>query len=336
MKSLFKTLAQLALVAFIGFGLGGCVTTRVPTATTSPWQVVDLNTDANPLDVAFTDANHGFLVGSNRLILETNDAGASWSERSLDLPDEENFRLISIAFDGDDGWIAGQPGLLMHTTDGGQNWTRLFLDTKLPGEPYLITALGPNSAELATNVGAVYRTSDGGGSWDAEVSDAAGAVRDLRRSADGSYVSVSSLGNFYATWDKGQDVWQVHQRVSSQRLQSIGYQPDGRLWMVARGAQIRLNDNASDNESWSKPIIPITNGYGYLDMAWSDDGAIWAGGGNGTLLVSRDGGDSWERDPESAQAPTNFTRFVFDDSANQRHAFLLGERGLMLRWSAIS
>ena len=249
MKSLFKILAQLALVAFIGFGLGGCVTTRVPTATTSPWQVVDLNTDANPLDVAFTDANHGFLVGSNRLILETNDAGANWNERSLDLPDEENFRLISIAFDGDDGWIAGQPGLLMHTTDGGQNWTRLFLDTKLPGEPYLITALGPNSAELATNVGAVYRTRDGGGSWDAEVSDAAGAVRDLRRSADGSYVSVSSLGNFYATWDKGQDVWQVHQRVSSQRLQSIGYQPDGRLWMVARGAQIRLNDDASDNEA---------------------------------------------------------------------------------------
>ena len=70
MKSLFKTLAQLALVAFNGFGLGGCDTTRVPTPTTSPWQVVDLNTDANPLDVAFTDANHGFLVGSNRLILK--------------------------------------------------------------------------------------------------------------------------------------------------------------------------------------------------------------------------------------------------------------------------
>ena len=77
MKSLFKTLAQLVLVAFIGFGLSGCVTTRVPTATTSPWQVVDLNTEANPLDVAFTDANHGFLVGSNRLILETNDGGAN-------------------------------------------------------------------------------------------------------------------------------------------------------------------------------------------------------------------------------------------------------------------
>ena len=86
-------------------------------------------------------------------------------------------------------------------------------------------------------MGAVYSTSDGGGSWDAKVTDAAGAVRDLRRSEDGRYVSVSSLGNFYASWDPGQSVWQVHQRVSSQRLQSIGYQPDGRLWMLARGAK---------------------------------------------------------------------------------------------------
>ena len=36
MKSLIKSLAQLALVVCIGFGLGGCVTTKVPTATASP------------------------------------------------------------------------------------------------------------------------------------------------------------------------------------------------------------------------------------------------------------------------------------------------------------
>ena len=167
---------NLLLVLVLGVSLSGCVTTRLPVASTSPWQALNLDTEANPLDVAFTDANHGFLVGSNRMILETNDGGSSWSERSLDLPEEENFRLISIDFDGDDGWIAGQPGLLMHTTDGGNNWTRLFLDTKLPGEPYLITALGRNSAELATNVGAVYRTSDGGGSWDVVIGHSIGAA----------------------------------------------------------------------------------------------------------------------------------------------------------------
>ena len=328
MNRLLSSAANLLLVLVLGVSLSGCVTTHLPMATSSPWQAQNLETDSNPLDVGFTDRSHGFLVGSNRMIQETNDNGATWNERSLDLPEEENFRLISIDFNGDEGWIAGQPGLLMHTTDSGQNWTRLFLDTKLPGEPYLITALGKHSAELATNVGAVYATQDSGVTWEAKVSDAAGSVRDLRRREDGGYVSVSSLGNFYATWEPGDSVWQVHQRVSSQRLQSIGYQPDGQLWMLARGAQIRLNDEPGNLDSWSKAIIPITNGYGYMDMAWDGDGAIWAGGGNGTLLVSRDGANSWEMDPVGDRQPSNFTRMVFD----RERAFVLGERGNLLRW----
>jgi photosystem II stability/assembly factor-like uncharacterized protein len=109
-----------------------------PTAVTSPWQAIDLETQANPLDVSFTDPNHGFLVGSNRMIRETDDGGSHWNDRSLDLPDEENFRLISIDFEGPGRLDCWTTWLLMHSTDGGQKWTRLFLDTKLPGEPYLI------------------------------------------------------------------------------------------------------------------------------------------------------------------------------------------------------
>ncbi len=326
---LFPSLLSLLLVIALGFGLTGCVTTGLPIAATSPWQAVPLETTANPLDVAFTDGRHGFLVGSNRLIMETSDAGASWQPRTLDLPEDENFRLISIDFKGKEGWIVGQPGLVLHSTDAGGSWTRLFLDTKLPGEPYLITALGPKSAELATTVGAVYRTGDAGASWQALVSDAAGAVRDLRRSSDGHYVSVSSLGNFFATWDPGQATWQPHQRVSSQRLQSMGFQPDGNLWMLARGAQIRFNSEASDPEIWSKPMIPITNGYGYLDLAWDPKGSIWTGGGSGTLLVSGDGGRTWEKDPVGADQPSNFTRISFGEDGK---GFVLGERGTLLRW----
>ena len=327
--TLLRPLLGLLLVIGLGFGLSGCVTTGLPIAATSPWQPVALATKANPLDVAFTDSSHGFLVGSNRLILETNDGGASWAERALDLPEEENFRLISIDFRGEEGWIAGQPGLLLHTTDGGQNWSRLFLDTKLPGEPYLITALGPNQAELATNVGAIYETRDGGTNWQAEVEDAAGAVRELRRFNDGRYVSVSSLGNFFSTWDPGQGTWQPHQRISSQRLQSMGFQPDGSLWMLARGAQIRFNPAGGNVEEWGKAVIPITNGFGYLDMAWAPDGSIWTGGGSGTLLVSADGGKSWQKDPVGGQQPSNFTRISFSSDGK---GFVLGERGSLLRW----
>lgn len=329
LQRLLRTLSALALTLLLGVGLSGCVSTGLPAASASPWQPVDIHTKSNPLAVAFTDSQHGFLVGSNRLILETDDAGASWEERALDLPAEENFRLISVDFSGDEGWIVGQPGLLLHSTDRGQSWSRLFLDTKLPGEPYLVTALGRSSAELATNVGAVYRTRDSGNSWQAEVEDAAGAVRDLRRSADGRYVSVSGLGNFFATWNPGEGVWTPHQRVSSQRLQAMGFQPDGGLWMLARGAQLRFSADANSADDWSKPIIPITNGYGYLDMAWDPSGTIWAGGGSGTLLSSADGGKTWKKDPVGAQQPTNFSRIDFLPDGK---GFVLGERGSLLRW----
>ena len=325
MKRLLSSLTAL-LVAIV---LTGCVSTSLPTAQASPWEAVDIHTKSNPLDLAFTNGQHGFLVGSNRLILETNDAGASWTEMALDLPEEENFRLISVDFSGDEGWIVGQPGLLLHSEDAGQSWSRLFLDTKLPGEPYMVTALGRNSAELATNVGAVYRTNDAGSSWQAQVEDAAGAVRDLRRSPEGNYISVSSLGNFFATWNQGEARWTPHQRESSQRLQAMGFQPNGNLWMVARGAQLRFNDDAANPDEWSKPVVPITNGYGYLDMAWDLSGAIWAGGGSGTLLVSQDEGKTWQKDPVGEKQPTNFSHIAFFPDGK---GFVLGERGSLLRW----
>jgi len=325
MKRLFSSLAAIVLA----FALTGCVSTSLPSAQTSPWEAVDIHTKSNPLDLAFSDSQHGFLVGSNRLILETNDAGASWTEMALDLPEEENFRLISIDFSGEEGWIVGQPGLLLRSEDGGQNWSRLFLDTKLPGEPYMVTALGRNSAELATNVGAVYRTNDAGSSWQAQVEDAAGAVRDLRRSPEGNYISVSSLGNFFATWNQGEARWTPHQRESSQRLQAMGFQPNGNLWMVARGAQLRFNQDAANPDEWSKPIVPITNGYGYLDMAWDPNGSIWAGGGSGTLLVSNDEGKTWQMDPVGEKQPTNFSHIAFFPDGK---GFVLGERGSLLRW----
>ncbi len=338
MNRLLSYSVNFILVCCLVLGLGGCVTTRIPLASSSPWREVQLDTQANPLDISFVDENRGFLVGTNRLILETNDGGKTWKDRDLDLEDQENFRLISIDFNGDEGWIAGQPGLVLHTTDGGQNWIRLDLGNKLPGDPYLITTLGAEEAELATTAGALYMTKDSGQTWEGKVSDASGGVRDLRRSPDGNYVSVSSLGNFFATFEPNQENWEPHQRASSKRVQSVGYQPNGQLWMLSRGAEIRFNDESGDIESWEKPVLPIVNGYNYLDLAWDPNQNIWAAGGNGTLLVSKDGGKEWEIDPVGDSQPSNFIRILFEPSSDQgkTKGFVLGERGILLRWSELA
>ncbi len=303
----------------------------------SPWETIQLEDQANALDIDFINNNHGFLVGSNRLIMETNDGGKSWEKRSLDISAEENFRLLDIDFKGSEGWLIGQPSLVMHTVDEGKNWTRLSLG-KLPGQPYLVSTIDEGIAELATTSAAIYGTSNGGETWEAKVSDPSeqGGIRDLRRTAKGDYVSVSSLGNFFSTLESKSDTWIAHQRASSKRVQSIGFDPEGNLWMLSRGAEIRFNEDNNDIDSWTKPIVPILNGYNYLDMGWDPDGNIWAGGGNGTLIVSRDKGKTWSSDPVASNLPTNFikVKFLEKDELGDKKGFILGERGYILKWNS--
>ena len=337
MKKNFTRIPNLFLSVLLCFILSSCSSTGVKLNDTSPWKTIQFEDQANALDVDFIDNNNGFLVGSNRLIMESNDGGETWEKRNLDLPSEENFRLLDIDFKAEEGWLIGQPSLVMHTVDAGKNWTRLSLGNKLPGQPFLITTVDDGVAELATTAGAIYQTVDSGESWNAKVVDASGSggVRDLRRTANGDYVSVSSLGNFFSTLNSDSDTWIAHQRASSKRVQSIGFNPSGDLWMLSRGAEIRFNNDREDLESWTKPIIPILNGYNYLDLGWDPNGGIWAGGGNGTLIVSRDNGKTWNSDPIASLLPTNYIKILFLDKEqiDNKKGFVLGERGYILRWN---
>ena len=339
MKKFLTSIPNLLLSLLLCFVLISCSSNGVRMSESSPWKTIQFEDQSNVLDIDFIDNKHGFLVGSNRLIMESNDGGESWEKRSLDdILSEENFRLLDIDFKGTEGWLIGQPSLVMHSLDAGKSWTRLSLGNKLPGQPYLITTVNDGIAELATTAGAIYETSDSGESWKAKVIDASvsGGVRDLRRTSKGDYVSVSSLGNFFSTLDKDSDSWVAHQRASSKRVQSIGFNPEGNLWMLSRGAEIRFNEDSNDLESWTKPIIPILNGYNYLDMGWDPNGYIWAGGGNGTLIVSRDQGKTWNLDPVASVLPTNYIKIIFldKDELDTKKGFVLGERGYILKWNS--
>ena len=337
MKKILIAIPNLLLSLVLCFVLSSCSSNGVQMGEDSPWKTIQFEDQSNALDVDFIDDRKGFLVGSNRLIMESNDGGETWEKRNLDISSEENFRLLDIDFKGQEGWLIGQPSLVMHTFDSGKNWTRLSLGNKLPGQPFLITTVDDGVAELATTAGAIYQTTDSGESWNAKVVDASGSggVRDLRRTAEGDYVSVSSLGNFFSTLESNSDTWVAHQRASSKRVQSIGFNPDGNLWMLSRGAEIRFNEDNDDLESWTKPIIPILNGYNYLDMGWDPNGNIWAGGGNGTLIVSKDKGKSWNSDPVASGLPTNYIKIVFldNDQLQSKKGFILGERGYILKWN---
>ncbi|HEY9736828.1 MAG TPA: YCF48-related protein, partial [Trichocoleus sp.] len=202
-----------------------------------------------------------------------------------------------------------------------------------PGTPFLITALGSGSAEMATNIGAIYTTKDGGRNWQGLVEGAVGVVRNMARDEDGRYVAVSSRGNFYSTWAPGQREWRPHNRQNSRRLQNMGFDKDGKLWLVARGGQIRFSASRGSDD-FEEAISPeFTTSWGLLDVAYRTPEELWVSGGGGTLLVSPDGGQNWLKDRAVGDVPSNFNRVIFTDS---NHGFVLGQRGLLLKYEGSS
>ncbi len=209
------------------------------------WEVVNLPTapEVVLLDIAFVPDNpqRGFLLGTKQTLLETNDGGKTWTKKGLEAAQDEgfNYRFNSISFSGNEGYIVGKPPILLHTSNGGDSWERVPLNAKLPGTPVLITALpGEGQAEMTTDVGAIYVTSNAGLLWKAAVQETVdatlnrtvssgisgasfytGQFSSVKRSPEGKYVAVSSRGNFYMTWEPGQTFWQPHNRASARRLQ---------------------------------------------------------------------------------------------------------------------
>jgi photosystem II stability/assembly factor-like uncharacterized protein len=331
MNLLFNRLKQFLVFIVVGFLCISC--SKVPSITQNPWQLISLDTDATFADLAFTsNSNHGWLVGTKASLFETNDGGETWQPKIIELG-EEKISFTGISFNGDEGWITGEPSILLHTTDGGTNWDRIPLSDELPGIPYDVIALAPNTAEMVTNLGAIYQTTDSGKTWKGLVEGAVGFARNISRSADGKYVAVSAKGNFYSTWQPGDREWTPHNRNSSKRLQNMGFFGDNRLWLIARGGQIQLSKD--DNfEEWEEPINPeYSTSWGFLDLATRQGNEIWLAGGSANLLVSPDAGITWEKDREVESVPSNFYKIVF---LNPDQGFVLGERGVLLKYNTQS
>jgi photosystem II stability/assembly factor-like uncharacterized protein len=338
MKSIWKHWQRIVGLLAVVLLCAGCK--YAPSLSYNPWQTIHVPSEVNLLDIGFTpNGKHGWLVGADSTLLESTDEGETWKTISLSL-DSDNYRFTSVSFSGEEGWIVGEPAIMLHTTDEGKSWEQIPLDKKLPGDPLKIVALGEKKAEMLTNVGAIYRTEDAGKTWKGLVSSAVGVIRTVERSPDGKYIAVSAKGNFYSTWEPGQSAWVQHNRNSSRRLQNMGFGKNGRLWLLARGGEVQFTNlkeseaiSFSDLEEpdiWQEPIFPeFATSWGLLDLSYRTPEEIWISGGSGNLLCSFDGGQTWEKDQEVEDLPSNFYKIVF---LTPKQGFVIGQRGLLLKY----
>ncbi len=129
------------------------------------WQQVPTPADTTLTRVRFLDAVHGWAVGYDGTILDSEDGGKSWKLQQFDAAWGKPYFDI-LFFDAGNGLLAGANGTLKKTADGGKTWDAVNSDAFADSPNlYNLIALGDGSLLLAGERGFLARSMDKGANW---------------------------------------------------------------------------------------------------------------------------------------------------------------------------
>ena len=252
-------------------------------------------------DVHFVDADHGWVVGEDGVILHTEDGGQTWEPQTSHTSEDLNaVYFLNI----NEGWVVGDKGTLLHTVDGGTNWESVasgttdylydvfFVDTShgwIVGGTATVTCC-PLRNLRHTNV--ILRTTNGGASW--SLSTNQGNKRVLQ--------SIHFANSQYG-WAVG---W--------------GYILLGPWELGDRNIVLRSTNGGA---TWSSQSPgPLDH---LFDIYAVNQSTGWIVGNQGTLLHSTNGGVDWAEEDSSTALDLRGLHFV-----DATQGWIVGEHGLIL------
>jgi len=155
----------------------------------------------NPwLDVWFSDASNGFVVGAFGMILRTTDGGRSWEPWLHAADNPKGLHLYAVRGIGTDVFIVGEQGLVLKLDRDAGRFRALDL-------PYNGTLFGITGNERVIVVhglrGSVLRSTDGGRSWQTVSTGLQVGLTASARTADGRLLLVSQAGHVLVSRDDG-------------------------------------------------------------------------------------------------------------------------------------
>ena len=265
------------------------------------WKQVPVPASAGLTAVYFADAQHGWAVGHDELILRTVDGGLSWERTHLDV--EANRPLLDVWFaDADRGIAVGAYGAMYSSADGGRSWTAVPFEPEalggtaapVPADEYEeeagagfdfhLNAIvpGPGSTVyLAAEAGRLFRSDDGGGSW-----------RELPSPYDGSFYGMLPLdgeallafglrGHVFHSADGGRTWTRVE--TGTVALLSSAIRPAPDLVLVAGLAGVMLVSRDGGN---SFSFTQQDDRKALSSLLWLGDGEVIAAGDGGVRRLA--------------------------------------------------
>lgn len=167
----------------------------------SHWQRAQTPTTALLTAVYFVDAQHGWAVGHDMLILATHDGGQHWQQQ-FSAP-QESRPLLDVWFKNPkQGYAVGAYGAMLITHDGGASWQAQH-QTEDDHHLYAIQGCTDGSLLLAGEAGTLRRSEDAGKTWQAVPTPYAGSYFGIIQLPNDGLLLFGLRGHILRSSDQG-------------------------------------------------------------------------------------------------------------------------------------
>jgi|WetSurMetagenome_2_1015567.scaffolds.fasta_scaffold18966_3 photosystem II stability/assembly factor-like uncharacterized protein len=238
----------------------------------------------NILDSYFIDAMHGWAVGYGGACIRTTDGGESW--QNLQMPIHTNFESVQF-LDSNKGFIGDWGGNLLETTDGGNNWNVQLIDTYAN---IFIFFIDQNygwilSSDIVTSTFKVYRTSNGGNSWQSHLLPITRDLHDIYFIDSTKGFVISNLGDILMTVDGGVNWNYVNSPVTEFLEKIIFKNPLEGFIIGANGTLLQTTDGGT---LWEYRVV---GQYAHVDISFFGENIGIMVGAN--TYITNNGGITW-------------------------------------------
>ncbi len=270
--------------------------------------------------VSFGDANHGWAVGGQGLLMRTSDGGHNWVSQNSGAPAAY---LEGVCFTSSTtGTFVGSGGLIRRTTNGGTTWT-----TQTSGTTqtlYSVFFIDANNGWIVGSGGTLLRTTNGGATWTPTVSGVDNSLFRVHFADATTGWTVGTSGVILKSTNGGA-TWTPQTSGVSVNLLGVRFASATTGWVVGqKGVILKTTDGGA---TWKKQRAGTTQVL--WDVRCANENLVFIAGNGGSLLKTLDGGSSWKKQPGGGR------RFYFAlDLVNAGLLHATGSDGTISRYYA--
>ena len=249
------------------------------------WQTLSTSHNFDLSWVYFANSDLGYAAGTLGRLLKTTNGGLTW--QLIQMP--VNADLYSVHFlDTDTGVTGGHNGWICKTSDGGETWTCTEENFWHIHQVFILDA----STMIAASDGGIFRTTNGGSSWNQVLNTGVYNVYGFHKINSGRIFAAGGAKAIYSSDNDGQ-TWTTHAAPQDYYLgewkKGIAFS-DSNKGIITDYGDIHVID--LEQGSWSNQSQTLTNNSLY-STAFLNDTTLMAAG-YGIILRSQTNGRSWQ------------------------------------------